>query len=291
VETRYLAVSWSESMTRSTSSKLRPVVIGYTRISLIFLSGPMTKTLRTVWLSAAVRSATSPPVSAGSIPYAFQTAKSAAARLGELGRSPWVSSMSFAQPSWSEAVSTEMPMIFTFLRSNSGLILAMYPSSVVQTGVKSFGCEKRIAQESPIQSWKLISPSVESAVKSGAMSLIVSPMPCLLRGSSPIVCRLVQDVRTSRDAPLFHANARPLRQSGAMSVVEASERLSGLPLREVAGGVTRQNRFQSRPCLLEIRDRCLRPECAESCNCVARNLVVVDERDESGKPALVGDRM
>src|SRR6516165_11518653 len=52
VATRCLAVSCSESMTRSTSSKFRPVVIGYTRTSLIFLSGPITNTFRTVWLSA-----------------------------------------------------------------------------------------------------------------------------------------------------------------------------------------------------------------------------------------------
>ena len=43
-------------------------------------------------------------------------------------------------------------MIFTSRRSNSGLILAMYPSSVVHTGVKSFGWENKTAQESPIQS-------------------------------------------------------------------------------------------------------------------------------------------
>src|SRR5213078_984254 len=40
VATLWFAVSWSESITRSTSSKLRPVVIGYTRMSLTFLSGP-----------------------------------------------------------------------------------------------------------------------------------------------------------------------------------------------------------------------------------------------------------
>ena len=43
----------------------------------------------------------------------------------------------------------------------------------MQIGVKSFGCEKSTAQESPIQSWKLIAPSVVSAVKSGAVSPIV----------------------------------------------------------------------------------------------------------------------
>src|SRR5277367_1680551 len=50
----------------------------------------------------------------------------------------------------------------------------MYPSSVVQTGVKSFGCENRIAQPSPIHSWKLMVPCVVSAVKFGASSLIRS---------------------------------------------------------------------------------------------------------------------
>ncbi len=54
--------------------------------------------------------------------------------------------------------------------SNSGLALENAPSSVVQTGVKSFGCEKRIPQLSPSQSWKLMVPSVVSAVKSGAVS-------------------------------------------------------------------------------------------------------------------------
>src|SRR5947199_10862051 len=46
----------------------------------------------------------------------------------------------------------------------------MYPSSVVQTGVKSLGCENRMAQLFPSHSWKLILPSVVSAVKFGASS-------------------------------------------------------------------------------------------------------------------------
>jgi hypothetical protein len=48
--------------------------------------------------------------------------------------------------------------------------LGVAPSSVVQTGVKSLGWEKRIPQLSPSQSWKLMVPSVVSAVKSGAVS-------------------------------------------------------------------------------------------------------------------------
>ena len=61
-------------------------------------------------------------------------------------------------------------MTFVLRLSNSGLSAATRPSSVVHTGVKSFGCENRTAQLSPFQSWKLIVPSVVSAVKSGASS-------------------------------------------------------------------------------------------------------------------------
>jgi hypothetical protein len=51
---------------------------------------------------------------------------------------------------------------------------------VVQTGVKSFGCENRIAHPSPSHSWKLIVPSVVAAVKSGALSLIRNVIVLLL---------------------------------------------------------------------------------------------------------------
>src|SRR5207244_6132665 len=46
VATLCFAVSCSESITRSTSWKLRPVVIGEAGSSLTFLSGPPTQTLR-----------------------------------------------------------------------------------------------------------------------------------------------------------------------------------------------------------------------------------------------------
>src|SRR5215469_1042807 len=88
--------------------------------------------------------------------------------------------MSFAQASWSVAESTDRPTTLTFRRSNSGLIFAIYPSSVVHTGVKSFGCENSTAQESPIQSWNLIRPSLESASKSGAISPICKDILTLL---------------------------------------------------------------------------------------------------------------
>src|ERR1051326_3459326 len=51
--------------------------------------------------------------------------------------------------------------------------------------MKLFGCEKRTAQESPIQSWKWIVPSVVCAAKSGAVSPIVSSIRYLLLSSDP----------------------------------------------------------------------------------------------------------
>ena len=67
VATLCFAVSCIESSTRRISSKLRPVVIGYVSISLIFLSGPIMKTERTVALFAAVRPSDVPGSSAGSM--------------------------------------------------------------------------------------------------------------------------------------------------------------------------------------------------------------------------------
>src|ERR1700744_1626435 len=68
--------------------------------------------------------------------------------------------------------STERPISLTPRLSNSGFSFASAPSSVVQTGVKSFGCENNSAQLLPIQSWNLILPSVVSASKSGATAPI-----------------------------------------------------------------------------------------------------------------------
>src|SRR5580704_5062644 len=67
VATLCSAVSCIESRTRRISSKFRPVVIGYASISLILLSGPTMKTVRTVALLAAVRPSHVSPASAGSM--------------------------------------------------------------------------------------------------------------------------------------------------------------------------------------------------------------------------------
>src|SRR3990172_13019196 len=97
--------------------------------------------------------------------------------------------MSLAQALWSVTGSPLSPMILQLRFSNSGLRPARYPSSVVQTGVKSFGCENRIAQPLPIHLWKLIGPSVVWASKSGATSPSLSDMGVSFRHAAlPRAC-------------------------------------------------------------------------------------------------------
>ena len=174
------AVSLQESITRSSSSKFRPVLIGYVRLILIFLSGPMRNTDRTVALSAAVLPSEESPTAAGNMSYILATLRLSSAMMGKFSGVPARSSMSEAQRWWSSTLSTLRPITLQFRFSNSPLTLATCPSSVAQTGVKSFGCEKSIAQPSPIHSWKLTVPSLVFAVKSGAVSLmrsaIISPL-------------------------------------------------------------------------------------------------------------------
>src|SRR5919201_5974963 len=95
------------------------------------------------------------------------------------------------------------PITKTFRTSNSGLIFAMYPSSVVQTGVKSFGCENSTAHESPIHSWKWIFPSVVSASKSGAVSPIWSAMsvPPVAVWRENVVLLATRGKRAALEAP------------------------------------------------------------------------------------------
>ncbi len=80
--------------------------------------------------------------------------------IGKPALVPATDSMSPFHFTWSSALSTEMPITLVLRFSHSSASCATAPNSVVQTGVKSLGCENRIAQLSPIQSWKLIVPSV-----------------------------------------------------------------------------------------------------------------------------------
>src|SRR5678816_1042180 len=100
--------------------------------------------------------------------------------IGKLGAMPWVSAMSAAQRAWLSTGSTDRPSTLTPRLSNSGFRRATAPNSVVQTGVKSFGCENSTTHLPSAHSWKCRGPSVESWVKSGAMSLSFKVMERLL---------------------------------------------------------------------------------------------------------------
>ena len=90
--------------------------------------------------------------------------------IGKFSATPPTSSMSGAQPLWSSIGSTETAIALTLRLSNSSFRLAVRPSSVVQTGVKSAGWLKSTAHVPSFHWWKSIVPSVVSALKSGASS-------------------------------------------------------------------------------------------------------------------------
>ena len=71
---------------------------------------------------------------------------------GKFSSLPVTSLMSCAQVPWLSIGSTDRPITLVLRLSNSGFRPATAPSSVVQTGVKSFGCENSTAQLSPFQS-------------------------------------------------------------------------------------------------------------------------------------------
>ena len=87
------------------------------------------------------------------------------------------------------------PIILTLRFSNSSFREAKAPSSVVQTGVKSAGWEKGMAQLSPMNSWKSMLPWVVWAVKLGAanresVSIFDNWHWCKSTGSSQTQTRL-----------------------------------------------------------------------------------------------------
>src|SRR5882724_335431 len=82
VATLCFAVNCIESSTRMISSKLRPVVIGYASVSLMRLSGPTTKTVRTGALSAGVRPSQLSPASLASMSYSLATFNSVSPMIG-----------------------------------------------------------------------------------------------------------------------------------------------------------------------------------------------------------------
>ncbi|MNO95939.1 hypothetical protein D3C76_875960 [compost metagenome] len=90
--------------------------------------------------------------------------------MGKLTWVSWVSLMSSIHFTWEATGSTESARTFTPRLAKSSLSLAVRPSSVVQTGVKSAGWENSTPQLLPSQSWKRRRPVLDSCSKSGAMS-------------------------------------------------------------------------------------------------------------------------
>src|SRR5687767_12191716 len=102
-------------------------------------------------------------------------------------------------------------MILALRLSNSAFIFAMVPSSVVHTGVKSFGCENRTTHLSPIHSWKSIGPSVVRAWKFGVGSPMRSAIDGLL---GAVNYSAAPGVLQSRKQRQFKARARAPRAPG-----------------------------------------------------------------------------
>src|SRR5689334_17892790 len=130
-------------------------------IRRITFFGSMTKSERTVAVALAFGWIMS---------YKVETLRSASAMMGKLTLVFCVSLMSLIHFLCESTGSTESAITLTFLLANSSLSLAVNPSSVVHTGVKSAGCENSTPQLSPSHLWKLIGPSLDSWVKSGAVS-------------------------------------------------------------------------------------------------------------------------
>src|SRR5476649_640401 len=126
-----------------------------------FLFGSMTNSERTVAVA---------DISGWIMSYSVDTLRSASAMMGKPTTVCWVASMSLIQLACDSAGSTDSAIALTLRLSNSGLSLAVRPNSVVQTGVKSAGCENSTAHQSPAHSWKCLVPVEESCEKSGAVS-------------------------------------------------------------------------------------------------------------------------
>ena len=147
--------------------------------------------------------------------YSFATFSSGSPITGKFTAEPVTSSMSFAHLPWFSTGSTLRPITLAPRAANCFSSAPTAPSSVVQTGVKSFGCENSTAQLSPIHSWKWIVPCVVSAVKSGATSLMRSDISFILS------CRCFQNVWG--ESLLAHTK-KPTRLVGSWWVPRYSNR-------------------------------------------------------------------
>src|SRR5688572_509679 len=137
--------------------------------------------------------------------------------------------MSFAQRLWSSTGSADRPMILALRLANSFFIFAMVPSSVVHTGVKSFGWENRMAQPSPIQRWKSIGPSVVSAWKFVAVSPIRNAMGVLLEEANYIApTRGFAVVQTATSPASLAVVARPAGRQYSSAISLGTQQMAGM---------------------------------------------------------------
>ena len=147
---------------------------------MTFLSGPITNTLRTVWLSAGVRSRGSPETSAGQHAVELRDLEVGVADDRVVGRGA-LRLLDVLRPPLVVArrVDGEADDLHAAL-----VELGLGVGHVAELGRADRREVLRVREEhrpeSPIQSWKLIRPSVVSASKSGAVSPIVSAMCFLL---------------------------------------------------------------------------------------------------------------
>ena len=107
-----------------------------------------------------------------SMPYLVEIVRSASAMMGKsmvMPFSQWATT-SLSQVLCESTGSTDSVATLTLRCVNHSYLSASRPISVVQTGVKSAGCEKSTHQPSPIHSWKDgQSPCVVLQEKSGTM--------------------------------------------------------------------------------------------------------------------------
>ena len=169
VATCSLAVSWHESNSLRISAKFRPVVMGYVRVALILLSGPddeYRSSRRVVSWCAPLGGVTGicrqHVVKLDNL-QAGITDQRVVDRMSLRG-------LDVLRPGFviGNHIDTDTDNLAVSLRE-LGLQSSTAPSSVVQKGVKSLGCEKSNAQPSPIHSWKTIGPSVVSAAEVGRL--------------------------------------------------------------------------------------------------------------------------
>merc|ERR1719161_573770 len=152
---------------RTISSMLRPTQAGYSSDNINLFSGLMMKTARIV--SGRDWSLLVP----GSImPYAVEMDRSGSPMMGNLTSilfSQWATT-SRSQSVWLLTGSTDSVATRQSMAESSSYFKARRPISVVQTGVKSAGWEKRMAHLPFFHSWNESQfPWVVSHLKSGTM--------------------------------------------------------------------------------------------------------------------------